>query len=146
MHQTTWPENDIEHVCRWVHSTIWNSGTKDQLQWCSLGRCIFLRSLYCYSWQDPCTTNTHSRPQSLEGGSMSNWSQSPSSFGDEVLHSVPELQSLLPLDPCSFPRPLLHIRYFSILHSNFDPWFCSWNSICLTLPDPPRSMPTFRLP
>ena len=56
-------------------------------------------------------------------------------------NTIPELRSLLPLDPCSFPRPLLHIHYFPILHSNFKPWFCFWNSIYLTLPDPPHSMP-----
>ena len=36
-------------------------------------------------------------------------------------NTVPELRSLLPLDPCLFPRPLLHIHYFSILYFNFDP-------------------------
>ena len=56
-------------------------------------------------------------------------------------NTVLELGSLLPLNPCSFPRPLLCIHYLSILHYNFKPWFCFWNSIYPTLPDPPHSMP-----
>ena len=55
-------------------------------------------------------------------------------------NTVLELRSLLPLAPCSFPRPLLRIHYFFILHSNLKPWFHSWNSICLTLPNPPHSI------
>ena len=38
-----------------------------------------------------------------------------------LCNTIPELRSLLPLDPCLFPRPLLCIHYFPILHSNFKP-------------------------
>ena len=61
-------------------------------------------------------------------------------------NTIPELRSLFPLDPCSFPRHLLCTHYSSILHSNFDPWFCSRNSVCPTLPNVPFSMPTPHLP
>ena len=67
---------------------------------------------------------------------------------DVVWHSVQHcIGTPIPaLDPCSFSRPLLRIHYFSILHFNFDPWFCSWKSICLTLPNLPSSMPISYLP
>ena len=58
-----------------------------------------------------------------------------------LCNPIPKLRSLFPLVPFLFPRPLLHIHYFPIPYSNFNPLIRSWNSICLTLPNLPVSCP-----
>ena len=63
-----------------------------------------------------------------------------------LCNPAPELQSLFPLVPLLFPRPLLRIHYFSIPYSNFNPSICTRNSICPTLLDLPSSMPIPHIP
>ena len=91
------------------------------------------RQGWLYGMRCLCSIGLHQRPLTGHWGTL--WISLIFPLYYTPCNTAPELQSPLPPDPSSFQNPYC----VSLLSSK--PQFHFWNSVCPTLPNPPRSMP-----